>query len=299
MKPSEYCALLYSTIPGEENAFKCKMCYKAIKQNKAAGTSNLETHLHSKKHKDQWKPYLEALRNPGHGHVVQRQKTLDYLRDDEVTNIFSWADLLTIGDSPLLSWASNERFLKAVTLKGVDKKTLKKYFVRVGLIFESNFGKRRKKDGSKLKYILFIDMWKNMDGDHCLGVFLGYPKEDEEEEVRKRRKELEKEEEEKEKEEEEEEEEEECSFFLLLCCPLRDADDVVTAEHMEETILTALQRMKLDWSDILLVKSSNNNACAAFAAHMKKPSFSPTFTEGLLKIKRYSIVQCMNSLILI
>ena len=73
----------------------------------------------------------------------------------------------------------------------------------------------------------------------------------------------------------------------------------MTAEHMEETILTALQRMKLDWSDILLVKSSNNNACAAFAAHMKKPSFSPTFTEGLLKIKRYSIVQCMESLILI
>ena len=131
---------------------------------------------------------------------MQRQKTLDYLRDDEVTNIFSWADLLTIGDSPLLSWASNERFLKAVTLKGVDKKTLKKYFVRVGLIFESDFGKRRKKDGSKLKYILFIDMWRNMDGDHCLGVFLGYPKEEEEEEeVRKRRKELEKEEEEKKK----------------------------------------------------------------------------------------------------
>ena len=91
------------------------MCYKAIKQNKAAGTRNLETHLHSKKHRDQWKPYLKALRNPGHGHVVQRQKTLDYLRDDEVTNIYSWADLLTIGDFPLLtigdfpllSWASN------------------------------------------------------------------------------------------------------------------------------------------------------------------------------------------------
>ena len=139
MKPSEYCALLFSVIPDEDNAFKCKMCNKAIKQNKAAGTRNLESHLNSNKHIDQWKPYLEMLRNPGHDKGLQQQRTLDYFVDHEVANVYNWADLMTSFDIPL-SWASDKKYLKTSKLNSVDENALKKYFFRVGSIIEGSFG---------------------------------------------------------------------------------------------------------------------------------------------------------------
>ena len=166
--------------------------------------------------------------------------SLDWMLDKKVSNIFKWADLMTKFDIPF-SWASEKNYLKNSTLKSVDNKTLKKYFIRIGCLVESNFSNRRKPNGEKQKYVLLLDMWDNGSGGKMLAVFLGYP----------------------------DASEERCELFLLCCTPLLEEDNA-TGDNQIATIAEALRRCNIEWDQILLLVADNTSVSPYIARKLRK-----------------------------
>ena len=124
----------YCFEPMAANLWKCKFCQKLRKCERSKnGPGNLSNHI-TGQHGDVFGDFIAQVKAATKQGLVQSKVSIVFI-DKKVQNMYGWMDFMMDYDIPF-SRAEDKGYLKTSKLQKVDHRTLKKYFVQMGLLVE-------------------------------------------------------------------------------------------------------------------------------------------------------------------